>query len=150
MSISKDFRFPVSVRWQGQQLTRIEAPDVDEIIAAVPPEFHGPGGHWSPEQLLVGAAASCFAVTFAAIAGRRGIPIHALTVTGTGHVGHRDDGRTGFIALELTPRIQTEPEFVAAAQQTARSAHTACVVTCALDVPVHVAPAVTAVEPALV
>jgi hypothetical protein len=28
--------------------------DVDEIVVAVPPEFRGPGGHWSAEQLLVG------------------------------------------------------------------------------------------------
>lgn len=150
MTISKDFRFPVSVRWQGQQLTRVSAPDLDEIDVTVPPEFRGPGGHWSPEQLLVAAAASCFAVTFAAIADRRGIPIHSLTVTGTGHVGHRDDGRTGFVAVELTPRIRTEPEFVAAANRTARAAHTVCIVTAALDVPVHVAPVVSAVEPALV
>jgi organic hydroperoxide reductase OsmC/OhrA len=149
MSITKDFRFPVSVRWQGQQLVRVEAPDLDEIDVAVPPEFRGPGGHWSPEQLLVAAAASCFAVTFAAVAKRRGIPIHSLTVTGTGHVGHRDDDRMGFVAVELTARIRTEPEFVTAAERAAHTADTACLVTVALDVPVHVVPVVTAVEPAL-
>ena len=37
MTISKDFRFPVSVHWQGQQLVHVEAPDVDEIVVAVPP-----------------------------------------------------------------------------------------------------------------
>jgi organic hydroperoxide reductase OsmC/OhrA len=149
MSIAKDFRFPVSIRWQGQQLVRVEAPNVDEIDIAVPREFRGPGGHWSPEQLLVASAASCYAVTFGAVAEQRGIPIHGLTVTGTGHVGQRDDGRLGFIAIELTARIQTEPEFVAAAERTARAAHTVCLVTGALDVPVRVAPLVSAVEPAL-
>jgi organic hydroperoxide reductase OsmC/OhrA len=67
-----------------------------------------------------------------------------------GHVGRRDDGRTGFVAVELTPRIRTEPEFVEAAQRTARAAHRACIVTGALDVPVHVVPVVSALEPALV
>lgn len=150
MSIAKDFRIPVSVRWQGQQLVRVTAPDLDEIDVAVPRELRGPGGHWSPEQLLVGAAASCFAVTFAALAERRQIPIHSLAITGSGQVGHRDDGRVGFVALELTPRIQTEPEYVTAAERTARTAHTACLVMTALDVPVHVVPIVTAAEPALV
>ena len=149
MSITKDFRFPVSVRWQGKQLVRVEAPDLGEIDVAVPTEFRGPGGHWSPEHLLVAAAASCFAVTFAAVAEWRGIPIDELTVTGTGHIGHRDDGRTGFVAIELTPRIQTKPEFVDAADRIAHSAETACLVTVALDIPVHVVPIVTAVEPAL-
>jgi organic hydroperoxide reductase OsmC/OhrA len=150
MSIAKDFRFPVSVRWQGQQLTYVTADDHEDIVVAVPPEFHGPGGHWSSEQLFVGSAASCYAVTFAALAERRRIPLHSLTVTGTGHVGRRDDGRRGFVAVELTPRIQTDLEFVSAAERTARTAQTACLVTGALDVPVHVMPQVTAVEPALV
>jgi organic hydroperoxide reductase OsmC/OhrA len=150
MSIAKDFRFPVSVRWLGQQLVRVAAPDGEEIDVAVPPEFHGPGMHWSPEQLLVASVASCFAVTFAAIAERRRLPIRSLTVTGTGHVGRRDDGRVGFVAVELTPWIQTEPEFVKAAERTARAVDSACLVAAALEVPVHVLPHVTAVEPALV
>jgi organic hydroperoxide reductase OsmC/OhrA len=149
MTISKDFRFHVSARWHGEQLAGVTAPDLEEIEVAVPPEFRGPGGHWSPEHLLVASAASCYAVTFAAVAERRRIPLHSLTVTGTGHIGHRDDGRMGFVAVELTARIRTEPEFVAAAERTARATHTACLVTDALDVPVHVVPVVTAVEPAL-
>jgi organic hydroperoxide reductase OsmC/OhrA len=150
MTISKDFRFQVTACSQGDQLASVTAPDLDEIEAAVPPEFRGPGGHWSPEQLLVASAASCFAVTFAVVAERRGIPLHSLTVTGTGHIGHRDDGRLGFVAVELTPTIQTEPEFIPAAARTARAAATACMVTDALDVPVHVAPVVRAGVPALV
>ena len=150
MTISKDFRFPVSVTWQGGQLASATAPDVEEIDVAVPPEFNGPGRRWSPEQLLVAATAGCFAVTFAAVAERRGIPIGSLTVSGTGHVAHRDDGRMGFVAVELTPRIQTEPEFVAAAEHAAHTVDKACLVTDALDVPVHVVPVVTAVEAAAV
>jgi hypothetical protein len=55
----------------------------------------------------------------------------------------------GFVAIELTPRIQTKAEFAAAAERIAHTADTACLVTVALDVPVHVVPVVTAVEPAL-
>lgn len=146
MTISKDFRFPVSVVYEGERLASATAPDLEPITVAVPPEFHGPGGRWSPEQLLVAAAASCYAVTFAAVAERRGIPVHSLSVTGTGHVGHRDDGRMGFIAIELTPRVQTDESFVAAAERTARAADTACLVSRAIAVPVEVTPVVRAAE----
>ncbi|HEX7256221.1 MAG TPA: OsmC family protein [Gaiellaceae bacterium] len=148
MTISKDFRFPVSVVFEGDRLASVTAPDLDPITVAVPPEFQGPGGRWSPEHLLVASVASCYAVTFAAAAERRDIPIHSLSVTGTGHVGRRDDGRTGFIAVELTPRIQTDHGFVDAAERTARAAHTACLVSRALSAPVEVTPVVRAVEPA--
>jgi organic hydroperoxide reductase OsmC/OhrA len=150
MTISKDFRFTVSVLPQGEQRVRVTAPDVEQIDVAVPPEFRGPGGDWSPEQLLVASVASCYAVTFTALAERRQIPIDSLMVTGTGHVAHRDDGRVGFVAVELTPRITTEPEFVAAAERTARFVDTACLVTRALSVPVEVTPVVRAIEPASV
>ena len=148
MTISKDFRFPVSVRRRGPQRVQVDAPDVDTIEVSVPPEFHGIPGHWSPEALLVASAASCYAVTFAALAERRGIPLHGFTVSGTGHVGRRDDGHIGFLAVELTPRIDTEPEFVERAEQTARAAHTACLVANALEVPVGVTPLVTVAEAA--
>ena len=88
---------------------------------------------------------SCYAVTLAAVAERRGIPIHSLTVTGTGHVGHRDDGRMGFIAIELTPRIQTDAPFVGKLERTARTVASACLVSQALSTPVEVTPIVKAV-----
>jgi organic hydroperoxide reductase OsmC/OhrA len=150
MTISKDFRFPVSVRLEDDAKVSVAVPGLDPLIVAVPPEFHGPGGAWSPEHLLVAAAASCFAVTFAAVAERRRIPVRSLAVTATGHVGHRDDGRMGFIAIELTPRIQTDAEFVGAAERSARTVASACLVDRALSVPIEVTPVVTAVEPQLV
>ena len=150
MSISKDFRFPVSVVLEGERITEVSAPDLETITVAVPPEFHGPPGHWSPEHLLVASAATCYVVTFSAIAERSGIPVHSLAVTATGHVARRDDGRMGFVAVELTPRILTEPAHLAAAERTAHSAETACLVSRALSVPVEVTPVVRALEPVLV
>ena len=145
MTISKDFRFPVSISFEHDGLASASAPDVDPIAVAVPPEFRGPGGRWSSEQLLVASIGSCYAVTLAAVAERRGIPIHSLTVTGTGHVGHRDDGRMGFIAIELTPRIQTDAPFVGKLERAAHTVASACLVSQALSTPVEVTPIVKAV-----
>lgn len=38
--------------------------DAPPLRTAAPREFDGPGGRWSPETLLVGAVADCFAITF--------------------------------------------------------------------------------------
>ena len=60
MSVVKDFRFPVSVELVTGRLTRLSAVDKVDLHVATPPEFHGGlPGIWSPEELLVGAAASC-------------------------------------------------------------------------------------------
>ena len=145
MTISKDFRFPVSITLEHDGLASANAPEAEPIAVAVPPEFRGPGGRWSSEQLLVASVGSCYAVTLAAVAQRRGIPIHSLTVTGTGHVGHRDDGRVGVIAIELTPRIQTDAPFVGKLERAARTVASACLVAQALSTPVEVTPIVKAV-----
>src|SRR5579871_3901266 len=41
---------------------------VAPLATAPPPEFGGPGGHWSPETLLVGALADCFVLSFRSVA----------------------------------------------------------------------------------
>ena len=47
---------------------RLEAAGLPAIAVAPPAEFEGPGDRWSPETLMSGAIASCFILTFRAIA----------------------------------------------------------------------------------
>jgi len=49
---------PVNVSSQG----------LPDLSIAAPTEFDGPGDLWSPETLFVGAIASCFILTFRAVA----------------------------------------------------------------------------------
>ncbi len=140
MSIVKALRFPVSVRWRGGRLTGLSAVGKPDLEVATPPEFRGGvAGVWSPEDLLVASAATCFAVTLVAIAERMQVPMRALEVTGTGHVSKRDDGRFGFVAIELDVALETSPERIEAAERAAEVAEERCLVSMALDIPVHVA-----------
>jgi organic hydroperoxide reductase OsmC/OhrA len=140
MSIVKALRFPVSVRWRGGRLTGLSAAGKPDLEVATPPEFRGGvTGVWSPEDLLVASTATCFAVTLVAIAERMDVPLRALEVTGTGHVSKRDDGRFGFVAIELDVALETSPERVETAERAAELAEERCLVSMALDIPVHVA-----------
>jgi organic hydroperoxide reductase OsmC/OhrA len=139
MSISKDFRYKVAVDWEGDRITTVTSPDKPDLTVATPPEFkNGVEGVWSPEDLLVAAAASCFAVTLVAVAERRELPLHSLHVSGTGHLTARDDGRFGFVAIELTATIRTDDHAIEAMEGAAKHAGRACLVSMALDVPVHI------------
>lgn len=40
----------------------------DPLQCAPPPEFGGPGGYWTPENLLLASVSSCFVLSFKAIA----------------------------------------------------------------------------------
>ena len=147
MSITKDFRYKVGVAWEGGRITTVTSTDKPELEVATPPEFkNGVPGIWSPEDLLVAAVASCFAVTMVAVAERRDLPLYALDVTGTGHLTQRDDGRFGFVAIELTAHIRTAEQSMDALSGAAKYAERACLISMALDIPVHVDTVVQPVE----
>lgn len=150
MSITKDYRYKVGVAWEGDRITSVSSPDKPDLEVATPPEFkNGVPGVWSPEDLLVASVASCYAVTLVAVAERRELPLHSLHVSGTGHLTARDDGRFGFVAIELTAAVRTDDHTIEAMKRAAKHAERACLVSMALDVPVHVDVSVSPLTPAL-
>ncbi len=135
----KAHRFPVSVHWQEGHLTRASAPDKPDLEIATPPEFKGGiAGVWSPEDLLVASTAACYAVTLAAVVERWNLTLHGLEVEGMGHVERRDDGRFGFVAIDLRATLDVDSNEVDAAQKAAAKAERLCLISLALDTPVHV------------
>ena len=140
MSIMKEMQFPVSIRWRGGHLTYATSGEKHTLKVATPPEFHGGlSGYWSPEELLVTAVASCFALTLAAVAERWEAPLLDAKITATGHMGRRDDGHLGFTVIEINAALETVPGAEASIQLAARDAEEHCLIAQALDVPVHVA-----------
>jgi organic hydroperoxide reductase OsmC/OhrA len=140
MTVMKEMQFPVSVRWRGGRLARAHGRDKESFELATPPEFRGGlAGYWSPEDLLVTAAASCFVLTLAAVAERRDAPLLDATVTATGHMSRRDDGRLGFTVIEIDAELETIPGGEEAVQRAAKAAEERCLISQALSVPVHVA-----------
>ncbi len=138
MSVVKAHRFPVAVEWRGDLLTRATVRGKPPLEVATPPEFRGAHPElWSPEDLLVAALASCYAVTLGSVAEWRGVPLRGLSVNGLGHVERRDDGRFAFVAIELRAKVETDESALAAAEEAARYAKDACLVGMALDTPVH-------------
>jgi organic hydroperoxide reductase OsmC/OhrA len=145
MAVMKEMQFPVSVHWRGGRLVRAEARDKECLELATPPEFRsGLVGYWSPEDLLVTATASCFALTLAAVAERRETPLLDATITATGHMSRRDDGRFGFTLIEITAKLETVAGAETAVRRAAYDAEERCLITHALEVPVHVAVEITA------
>ena len=131
-----DIRFPVSIAWAGGRMVRASVDGKPTLELATPPEFKGTDPDvWSPEDFLVGAAASCFAVTFLALAEHRRIPVEDLAVEGVGRMGIRD-GALGFVGIDLTASVLTAAGQEAAAADAAVDAERRCFVSAALAVPV--------------
>jgi organic hydroperoxide reductase OsmC/OhrA len=147
MSVMKELQFPVSVRWRGGRMVRADARDRDSLDVATPPEFQsGLPGYWTPEDLLVLATASCYALTLAAVAERRSVPLLDVSISATGHMSRRDDGRFGFTVIEVDAELETVAGAEDDLARAAKAAESGCFVAVALDVPVHVAVQVKAAE----
>jgi organic hydroperoxide reductase OsmC/OhrA len=75
------------------------------LAALAPVEFGGPGDHWSPETLLTAALASCFALSFRALATRRQIGFVSLRCALEGRL-EREGGNSRFTAFTLRAHLQ--------------------------------------------
>ena len=148
MAVYKDRRFSSTAGWVGGTRSLVRGPDLPDVDVATPAEL---GGHdtgvWSPEELLLAACASCYELTVVGAAHAHDVPLHAAEITATGHVTRRDDGRLGFIVIEIDARLCTDGDRVEEVGLIAERAKDACIVMLALDVPVHIRLAVTPLEP---
>jgi organic hydroperoxide reductase OsmC/OhrA len=133
----KEFHFPLHVRWDGGRRATARVAGKPPVQIAPPPEFRGTDPSlWSPEDAFVAAAASCLTVTFAGLAERDELPVREFVVSAEGVVGRRTDGRFGFIRIEQTVVVGTDPGHEAAARAIVAKAEDACLVTASLDLPV--------------
>ena len=134
----KEFAFPVEVAWEGGRRTSARVAGKQSVRIATPPEFRGADPElWSPEDALVAAAASCLAVTIVALVDREQLPLNGLSVEAEGIVGRRPDGRFGFVRIEQTVRLDTNPGHEEAARALVAKAEDGCLVTVSLDLPVQ-------------
>jgi organic hydroperoxide reductase OsmC/OhrA len=139
IKVLKDYRFTVRTHNATRRLVTAESGEKPRLVAATPPEFRdGIADVWSPEDLLVAATATCYALTLSAIAERRSLLIHDLSVYGAGHVSRRADGRFGFIVVELAVDVTVDEGSESLAEELAHRAERGCIVGDALNVPVEV------------
>lgn len=57
---------------------------IADLVTAGPAEFGGPGDQWSPETLMISAVASCFLLSFKAVAGASKFPWKSIQCESTG------------------------------------------------------------------
>jgi organic hydroperoxide reductase OsmC/OhrA len=74
---------------------RVSARGLPDLASAAPAEFDGPGDQWSPESLLCAAVASCFVLTFRAVARASRLEWRNLECNVEGLL-ERTDGATQF------------------------------------------------------
>ena len=139
MSIERAFRFSSATQWRQGAQTLTVASGRPMIGVGAPSEFNGrDAGVWSPEELLVSSAASCLAITLAAVAQARRVELERIDVDAIGHVEQAPEGGFRFTAIELLVEVEATGEHPHTIQALVAEAELRCIVSRALDLPVSV------------
>jgi len=129
--------YQVAARATAEGTVTLTGGDLPALDTAPPREFGGPGGHWSPEALLVGAVTDCFIFTFRAIARASKLDWTGLECSTDGKL-ERIDRVTRFTELTVTAHL-TVPAGTDAgkAQQLLEKAEANCLISRSLNSTVH-------------
>jgi peroxiredoxin-like protein len=142
-------RFSLKGKWSGGLMGSgtIEAGNLKGEIS-VPSELKGPGRGTNPEEMLLGAAATCYLITLAAILEHRKIPVAQLELSSEAEMT-AEGASHKFLKIIHRPAValsQTaDPELKETVRIATERAEKACMVSNALrgNVTVTVEPQIT-------
>ena len=132
------YTFSTSLAWTEGKNGRLSSTGKQPVEIACPPEFGGPGGFWSPEDLLVASVEVCIMTTFLHLIGRRKIELGSYASQTDGAAG-LEQGEFRFVRVNVAVEIEIPHEgdrketiscIEAAGEQ--------CMVSRSLRCPVHV------------
>lgn len=109
-----------------------------DIEIATPPEFDGPRGYWSPEDLFLASINSCLMTTFLYFTERSGISFESYESGIRGDV-ELVDGKYAFTSITATPRVTIPDE--SARQKVKRTLNMSkkyCLISASVKTPISV------------
>ena len=110
-------------------LVTLASPGLAELATAPPAEFGGPGDRWSPETLLAGAIASCYALSFKAVAQGSRLDWRALRCA-VDCTLDRQDKVTRFTHVALSVELDIDdPAQAERAERILHKAEEVCLIT---------------------
>jgi organic hydroperoxide reductase OsmC/OhrA len=107
VSNTKTFTYEVSVDWDRDLASSLSTAGRPTILSGPPDDFPlGEADRWSPEQLFLGALASCTMISFLAHADHKGVEVRNYTARIDGTVMRRlEDGRYAFVHVHQRPLV---------------------------------------------
>lgn len=112
-------------RWSSQ--ASLPAP-VGILACAIPSEFEGPGGGYSPEDFFALAVANCFVATFQVIAEKSKVQVGETRVSGLLTVDRDTNGRPWMKEMSLQVSVDRGESDPARVQRVLEKASQSCLV----------------------
>ncbi|MCB0062816.1 MAG: OsmC family protein [Caldilineaceae bacterium] len=135
--------YQVTAQGAPEEAILISSQGLPDWPTAAPAEFDGPGDLWSPETMLVGAAANCFILTFRAIAKASKFAWTDLRCEAQGLLD-RVERVTQFTEIQLHVKLQLPAGSDAEkAQRLLEKSEQNCLITSSMKAKVHLQTEVT-------
>lgn len=132
--------FTVNLAWDKDKEGTLTARTNPHLPVATPPDFGGPEGVWSAEELFVASVAGCLMSTFLYFAERVDVPVAAYSSVSTGRM-EKTPGGLRFTSIDVTIRVTVPDEEArqrAAPLRLREKIEKYCPVSTALNCPVRV------------
>ncbi|NRD77709.1 OsmC family protein [Bacillus sp. BRMEA1] len=132
-----EHHFILKAHWPGlrNDIGEIEAGNLKTKVS-IPPEMDGPGVGTNPDEMLLGAAATCYIITLAAMMQRSGLEKENLTMESEAIVDVTD-GIFTYKKIIHRPHIvlkqNASEKDMALANRLAKKAETSCMISRAIQ-----------------
>lgn len=132
-----EHRFYLKANWPGlrNDVGEIESGNLVTKVS-IPPEMDGPGIGTNPDEMLLGAAATCYIITLAAMMERSQLEKESLTMESEGIV----DVTKGIITYKkiihrphIVLKAAASDKDIALAEKLAKKAETSCMISRAVQ-----------------
>jgi organic hydroperoxide reductase OsmC/OhrA len=87
----------------------LTSPNKSPLIITPPPEFKGPDGEWTPEDLFSAAISSCYLLTFKALSKYKKMPWENLDVTAEAKL-EKTPGGLKFTEVIIYPKLKVSKD----------------------------------------
>lgn len=129
--------YETSVEWKEGKIGEARCNEKPAITVATPPEFGGPEGIWTPEDLLTSAVESCIMASALFFMNRGKIQIRTYQSKATGTLEKSPSGLVfSRIAVEVDVALE-DPDQADAAQKALVQAEKSCPLSNTLNCPVE-------------
>ena len=105
--MNKDFIFKTTVKWIEGKKGKLSSEDKPSIEVSIPPDFKGPEGYWSPEDLFLASINSCIMTTFLYFAEKVSLSFLSYESEIEGTVSF-EEGKLVFSSVIIKPLIKVK------------------------------------------
>ncbi len=134
------FSYNAEVEWIGGRRGNLRLAGLPTLEVVAPPEFNGPGGGWTPESLYVSAVASCFMLTFLALAEHGRLELQSANVSAQGKLERASEGGYRFTEVTVAATVVVRAAAdVERAERLLKKAEASCFIAASIKSRVAVA-----------